>query len=60
MSNSLLETIVGPLYSDTPDFDQDVPVVYRTHFVPPIMNGVTPSTPSEAPQPITENPVTPS
>ena len=60
MSGSLLETIIGPLYSDTPDFDEDVPVVYRTHFVPPIMNGVTPSAPSEAPQPITENPVTPS
>ena len=60
MSKTLLETIIGPLYSATPDFDEDVPAVYRTHFVPPIMNGVTPSAPSEAPQPITENPVTPS
>jgi hypothetical protein len=60
MSKTLLQTIVGPLYSVTPADDQDVPVVYRTHHVSPIVNGVTPSAPSEAPQPITENPVPPS
>jgi len=60
MSKTLLHTIVGPMYRLTVPDDQDVPEVYRTLPVSPIVNGVTPSAPSEAPQPITENPVIPS
>jgi hypothetical protein len=56
--SALVRAIVGPLQ---PLFrNEDVPAPYRTQPVSPMtMKGVAPNTPSEAPKPITENPVNP-
>jgi hypothetical protein len=54
MKEALFQTIVGGSYNPPMTLEE----INRTPPVSPIMNGVTPNTPSEADQPITENPVT--
>ena len=61
MSRTLLNTILGPVYPNRPKFD-NLPTPYRLTVEQSQalnLNGSLPSEPSEANQPITENPVNP-